>query len=92
MVCACQRDPCAKDRGASTGDTVNASVLGEDGRLSATVLGGSSKVLKDNGVLYIRATGSDQLQRSLQGFDAVQRCGIVKSILFARIEDDLHPG
>ncbi|MFT6949611.1 MAG: 6-phosphogluconolactonase (cycloisomerase 2 family) [Paraglaciecola sp.] len=60
-----------KDNGDSS-DTVYASILGADGnRLSAQDLQGNNGTLGDSGIRYIRATGSDELQRNLQGFDAI---------------------
>lgn len=60
-----------KDNGNSA-DTVYASVLDADGnRLSAQELNGGNGTIGDDGIRYIRATGSDELQRNLQGFDAI---------------------
>lgn len=54
--------------GGPTYDKVDASIQGADGRLS---LDKTSTYLRDQGIQYIRATGSDELQRNLQGFDAI---------------------
>lgn len=60
-----------KDNGNSS-DTVYASILGADGnRLSAQELDGGNGTIGDSGYRFIRATGSDELQRNLQGFDAI---------------------